>query len=121
MLLQATAGRDDTGVVFDLLRFDWLRCGHRFLPDCLRLPEDDGQSSAIKKRLFQALPESIAGVYDSGEKNQFCKKGLFAGFSERGMIELGFADQKGDGYLCFLPERETGLHGFNRVVRPVCP
>ena len=121
MLLQTTAGRDDARVVLDLLRFDWLRCGHRFLPECLRLPEDDEQPSALKKRLFQALPESIPGVYDSGEKNQFCKKGLFAGFSERGLRELGFADQRGDGYLCFLPERETDLHGFNRVVRPACP
>ena len=121
MLLQATAGREDTRVVFDLLRFDWLRCGHRFLPDCLHPQGDDEQPAAIRKRLFQALPESLAGVYGSGEKNQFCKKGLFAGFSERGMRELGFADQRGDGYLCFLPERETGLHGFSRVVRPACP
>ena len=121
MLLEATGGRNDSRVVFDLLRFDWLRCGHRFLPECLRLRGDDEQPSALKKRLFQALPESIAGVYEVGEKNQFCKKGLFAGFSERGLIELGYADQRGDGYLCFLPERETGLHGFNRVVRPACP
>jgi radical SAM superfamily enzyme len=121
MLLEVTARRNDARVVFDLLRFDWLRCGHRFLSECLRLPEDDEQASALKKRLFQALPESMAGIYDRGEKNQVCKRGLFAGFSERGLRELGFADQRGDGYLCFLPERETGLHGFSRVVRPACP
>jgi radical SAM superfamily enzyme YgiQ (UPF0313 family) len=117
MLLRSTRERDDAGVISDLLRFDWLRCGHRFLPECLRVQGENQQPSAIKKRLFLALPESMAGVYDSGEKNQFCKKGLFAGFSEKSMIEFGFADQKGSGYLCFLPDRETGLHGFNRVVR----
>ena len=117
MILKATAGRDDAWVLFDLLLFDWLRCGHRFLPECLRVQRESEHPSALKKRLFLVLPESMAGVYDSGEKNQLFKKGFFAGFLEKSMIEFGFADQKGSGYLCFMPERDTDLHGFNRVVR----
>ncbi len=114
MLLAATSSRSDAPVVFELLRFDWLRCGHRFLPKCLATAEET--SSVLKKRLFHVLPESIDGVYDVGEKNQFCKKGLFLIFSENSLLELGYSAQKGKGCLCFLPEKVSGLYGFSRVV-----
>lgn len=116
MLLRATAKRDDALLLRDLLQFDWLRCGHRFLPDCLRVQGENEEPFSLKKRLFQVLPARLDGAYGGMEKNQFFKKGYFAEFSERSMIEFGHADQKGNGYLCFLPERETGLYGFNRVV-----
>jgi anaerobic magnesium-protoporphyrin IX monomethyl ester cyclase len=117
MLLIATAGRDDAGLFPDLLRYDWLRCGHRFLPSCLQEQGEDAQSAASKKRLFNVLPERLEGGYEAGEKNQLFKKGFFFQFSERSLLEFGYTDQKGKGYLCFLPERDQDLHGFNRVVR----
>jgi hypothetical protein len=117
MLLIVAAGRDDAELFPDLLRYDWLRCGHRFLPGCLRDEEEEGQSVASKKRLFSVLPERLEGAYESGEKSHLFKKGYFALFSERSMVEFGYTEQKGSGYLCFLPERDQDLHGFNRVVR----
>ncbi|MDR3630809.1 MAG: DUF4080 domain-containing protein [Desulfocapsaceae bacterium] len=115
MVLQATAGRDDAGVLADLLRFDWLRCGHRFLPECLGPPGDGEDPVALKKRMFLTLPEQLEGVYAAGEKGRFCKRGLFATFTEKGMLALGYTGA--GACLCFLPDREAGLHGFARVVR----
>jgi hypothetical protein len=117
MLLIASAGREDAGLFLELLRYDWLRCGHRFLPDYLQEQGEDAQSVASKKRLFSVLPERLEGVYEAGEKNQLFKKGLFALFSEKSLVEFGYTDQKGSAYLCFLPERDQDLYGFNRVVR----
>ena len=117
MLLQATAGLDDAAVVADLLRYDWLRCGHRFLPACLRAQENAEDPADLKKRMFRNLPEQLEGTYAVGEKSQFCKKGLFAEFSEKGMREIGYTGHTGCGILCFLPEKEPGFYGFARVIR----
>ncbi len=117
MLLAATCDRDDRETIGGLLRFDWLRCGYRFLPQCL-LPQQEGESPvSLKKRLFQQLPKSLEGVYSPEERTAFCKKGVFLIFSERALIELGYVDQKGEGCVCFLPEKEVDLYGLRRVVR----
>jgi hypothetical protein len=117
LLLHLAARREDAEVIADLLRFDWLRCGHRFLPVQLRAQGENEDPAEVKKGLFKSLPEQLEGAYTAGEKSRFCKMGLFAVFSERGMAELGYPGQTGCGMLCFLPEKEIGLHGFVRVVR----
>jgi radical SAM superfamily enzyme YgiQ (UPF0313 family) len=115
-LIEAVSGRDDVEIIIEFMRFDWLRCGHRFLPDWLKA-EGEEPAAAMKKRLYQLLPESIDGVYSSGGKNQFCKQALFRAFPEAALNELGYPDQKGEGWLCFLPKKEGDLYGLNRVVR----
>ncbi len=116
LLLEAVSNRTDRRLIFDLVCYDWLRCGHRFVPDCL---SSDGEESAaaMKKRLFQLLPESLDGVYPGGGKKHFCKQALFRRFSKAAMVELGYPDQRDDGWLCFLPEKDTDLYGLSRVVR----
>ncbi|MCA1765876.1 MAG: DUF4080 domain-containing protein, partial [Desulfobulbaceae bacterium] len=36
LLLASVAGRADRELIGELLRYDWLRCGHRFIPDFLQ-------------------------------------------------------------------------------------
>lgn len=116
MLVAFTAIRDDGLLIAELLRFDWLRCGHRFLPQCLMTGGEMASFSAEKKRLFPLLPECLEGVYADGEKARFCKSGLFRVFSKQAMVELGYADGGRSGCLCFLPEKDSDLWKSNRVV-----
>jgi radical SAM superfamily enzyme YgiQ (UPF0313 family) len=117
MLLLATKNRNDAELVLELLRFNWLRCGHRFLPECLMIQDENEQPLSLKKKLSRFLPAKLEGAYDIGQKNQFLKKGLFVRFSEKSMIEFGYSDQTGNGYLCFLQEKEKTLYAFAHVVR----
>jgi len=110
-------GRDDELLLIELLRHDWLRCGHRFLPKFLEMRQDEEQAVETKNRLYQTLPEELIGVYRRGEKNYFFKKAVCLNFSAMACRELGFQGQAEFGALCFLGEREGGLFRFNRVLR----
>jgi hypothetical protein len=100
-------------ILFELLIFDWLRSGHRFLPEHLgpqRLREE-------KQRQWQALPEALAPFYTGTTRNEFFKQCLFARFSAPTLRQLGFGSTGRGGCLCFLNEREDSVLELTRVAQ----
>lgn len=111
LLLSLAPRNGDAGLVKEILRFDWLRSGHRFLPDHL----DPELLREEKNRLWKVLPQEKHPLYDHSTRDRFFKQSLFLGFSGQTLRELGFAHED-RGVLCFLPEREDGVLALTRVV-----
>lgn len=115
LLVAAFASRDDHLVLLDVLRFDWLRCGFRFLPDCLA----EGMIEApeqTRSMLYQSLPEAWVDLYDRSSRNHFFRKAFFLRLSEP-TIERGPLPGFPEGaILCFTPQKEGGLFALQRVV-----
>ncbi len=114
MLLELADTRDDQRLFVELIRFDWLRCGHRFLPEFLMV-EATEEPLVVRKRLYQTQPEEMEGLYERKSRNRFFKRGLFIRFSRNAMKELGFGEQGSGRYLRFSHQREDSLQRFNRV------
>ena len=100
--------RKDREILMELLCYDWLRCGHKFLPSCLqgnRQPFRD-----TKRDLFAMLSQKEEAPLSGPEMTYCFKKGLFVEFSAWALSELGYAYRGGQLYLCFLPDREESLY-----------
>jgi len=117
IILQLTENRDDGELIQELLRHDWLRCGHRSLPDHLQVEKGEQQPVDLRKHLYGVLPEQIEGLYTKKNRNYFFRKSLFFSFSANSLDALGYTRVNNSGILCFLPEREASLFQLNRVVR----
>ncbi len=115
LILDCVEDWQDYPFICELLRYDWLRCGHRFLPGKLQVAEVS-RSRSVKKRLFHQLSHHDTNSYTREELSSYFKKGFFQFFSKEVINYLGFANRSGQDYLCFLPEREKKLHGFCKVV-----
>jgi radical SAM superfamily enzyme YgiQ (UPF0313 family) len=113
LLAASAADRPDRRLILDLLRYDWLRCGFRFLPDCLAVAEESDQPERLRSALYQSLPEEMAGVYKRTDRNHFFRKSFFLRICGEALAVLGLAGGPG-AVLCILPERENSLHGFNK-------
>lgn len=125
MLLKSLDSSGDTGYidkdyVVELLRYDWLRCGHRYLPAGLEVDEAHS-SQAVKRKLHRALQRSGRFGELDAETVYFLKKGFVLAFSPVFMRKQGYVGEAGDHYLCFTPRREATLYRFNRVVSFVIP
>jgi len=116
LLVELTACRDDRRLVLDLLRYDWLRCGYRFLPDCLAVEEPSAQPERLRSALYQALPEEMAGGYSRADRNHFFRKSFFLRISRETFALLGLAGNSAESILCVLAEREVSLYGFNKIL-----
>ncbi|HSO08834.1 MAG TPA: Mg-protoporphyrin IX monomethyl ester oxidative cyclase, partial [Desulfoprunum sp.] len=110
------AGREDEGLVRDLLRYDWLRCGHRFLPPCLGLEDGREQPEATRDRLYRTMPMAVAGVYDLGDRNHFFRKAFCLHLSAAAARTLGLGGADDGADLCFTARREESLFRFNEVM-----
>lgn len=117
LLVELAQQREDANLLMDLLRYDWLRCGHRQLPDCLALPPQCEQPSVTRDILYKQLPAAMIGLYDSARRNQFCKRLTCIRISTEALWELGYS-WAGSGRICFLAEREATLYGHSRVLMP---
>jgi hypothetical protein len=116
LLVQLAAKRDDGKLVNELLRYDWLRCGFRFLPDCLQQDGLTEPPEATRSALYQTLPEELPGVYDRVNRNQFFRKSYFLRVSPGALREIGLVATTDTPCLCILAEKGDGLFGFNKVV-----
>jgi hypothetical protein len=116
LLVQLTARRDDGKLIIELLRYDWLRCGFRFLPDFLLQDDFTEQPEATRSALYQSLPEEITGVYSRATRNQFFRKSFFIRVSVEALAEIGIVAAVDGSCLGILAEREEGLFGFHRVL-----
>jgi len=115
-LIELIGEREDRELIRELLQYDWLRCGHRFLPDSLAVYETIEQPRDVKAILYGSLPEEIEGVYRKGTRNHFFKKTFFMYMSSRGLQEAAISGAGKKGYVCFLLEREKKLYKFNKVL-----
>ena len=122
LLVEMASGRDDRRVVLDLLRCDWLRCGCRFLPDCLAVEEPDARPERLRSSLYQSLPGELAGVYSRADRNHFFRKSFFLRVSPEALAELepftALSQACGlpEPILCILADREDSLYGFQKVM-----
>ncbi|KPJ99865.1 MAG: hypothetical protein AMJ60_03545 [Desulfobacterales bacterium SG8_35] len=112
LLLELTRGRDDREMLRELLIFDWLRCGHRFLPPHL----EQEPIADLKKMLWKQMGQSCEGLYDYKSRDEFFKQGVFFRFTGEFLRERGLTDAGKGAYVCFQPQRENTVFRLNRFV-----
>jgi hypothetical protein len=116
LLCELVAGRADGELLIDLLRFDWLKSGHQFLPEVL-INGMKQSLRATRDRLWKELPQNLPLFYDYRSRDEFLKQGIFCWFSRGALREVGLAvDSDGGGYVCFLPTLTKGVAKNKRVV-----
>ena len=112
LLLEVTQSRPDKELIRELLVYDWLRCGHRFLPVHL-----DQENFLMEKKIFwKKMPQNWAGVYDYKNRDEFFRQGVFVRFSPELLQEAGLPADGKIGYVSFQAKREKKIFKFNRVV-----
>ena len=112
LLLEVARSRADKELVRELLVFDWLRCGHRFLPTHL----EQVHQLLEKKNFWKQMPQNWEGVYDYKTRDEFFKQGVFVQFSANLLKETGLSDDTKPGYVSFQADRENRIFKLNRVV-----
>jgi hypothetical protein len=115
-LVEVISGRHDHDLIIELLRYDWLRCGFRFLPPCLKIDSSKEQPEQTKSDLYQALPAEMEGVYRKNNRNQFFRKSYFLRISQEALLEIGCISNTSSPCLCILQDRETSLFAYNRFM-----
>jgi hypothetical protein len=105
MLVELAAGRADAELVLDILRYDWLRCGHRFLPAFL----ETTPLSELRAALREKLPPSLEGHYAVRERSEFLKRCMFLEMTAPALRQIGFAPRADRAVVCFLPEWTGGV------------
>jgi len=120
LLYQQVVKRGDSRLLLEILRYDWLRCGHRFLPSFLQVERTDEQPQAIKTQvhrhgMVEGGAESFA-CSDQGRTKRLFRQGLFLRFSRECLVELGLRCSGQSAVLVFLPEREHTIHRLQKIV-----
>jgi len=112
LLLEVTKKRLDRELIRELLIFDWLRCGHHFLP-----PHFEQEPIARQRKLiWQQMPQNWEGIYDYKSRDEFFKQGVFVLFSGEFLQETGLSDDGRPAYVCFQAKRENTVFKCNRFV-----
>jgi hypothetical protein len=110
LLLELSRERSDRELFREILVFDWLRCGHHFLPDHL----EQEPVSNHKKLLWRNLPQNWEGVYNYKNRDEFFKQSVFFHFSGELLNERGLTQGANKAYVCFLSIRENTVFKLNR-------
>jgi radical SAM superfamily enzyme YgiQ (UPF0313 family) len=113
LLLEHLCGRLDADLCRELLIYDWLRCGHRFLPDHL---QQDVTLEELRDEMYLRLPVAIDGLFDRSGRSRFIKKQIFCRFSPRLLEQIGCSDSPDGAVLCFLTQREERVFGLQQTV-----
>ncbi len=101
-LVELAKKRDDSDLLIELLRYDWLRCGFRFLPSCLKVDDSQEQPEQTRSALYQTLPVEMEGVYNKNSRNHFFRKSYFSRISQEALMEIGFSVNSDKPCLCVL-------------------
>ncbi len=110
LLITHVSGRDDFGLLRELLLFDWLRCGHRYLPEVLK-----GESLAEQRnRLRKTMPLSCENFYSERDRNRFFKQGIFYPFSADTLRLEGLTLEGAAAVVCFLEKSDDSLYGLRK-------
>ncbi|WP_456387141.1 DUF4080 domain-containing protein [Desulfolithobacter sp.] len=112
LLCELVSVRDDGQVLRELLCYDWLRCGFRYLPSHLQTTS----FGVLRHELRFRLPQSLDGVYCYRDRDAFLKKCQFEYFSGQTLQELGLRADGLGGVVAFLPEKSGGVFNHCRVL-----
>ncbi|MCI5218056.1 MAG: DUF4080 domain-containing protein [Candidatus Electrothrix sp. LOE2] len=106
--------RPDQDLLLDLLRYDWLRCGFRTLPEYLA----ETSQKELRNRLRDTLPQNMEGLFTYQTRVEFLKQAGFVELSQEAVQFLGLAaqDNAEGGLIALLPEQTAGVMKFNRAV-----
>ena len=86
----------------EILIFDWLLCGNRFLPDIF-----NENINNYKNVLFEKAAAEIDGLYNERQRNYFFKQGIFFKFSSHFLSHCHIIDTKTDLYVGFFTENKS--------------
>lgn len=105
ILSEMAEGREDERIIKELLKYDWLRCGHRFLPDVLGgIPLTE-----LRDKMWHKLPQEMEGLYTQRERSRFFKHVVFFELSGEVMKLTGLDHEGRSGVVCFLPQLTEGV------------
>lgn len=120
LLGQFLASRKDSPLLMEMARYDWLRCGHRFLPPFLQVPCAEEQPQAVKDLLYRQVakggPGLFDGLFDQASQNHFFKTGFFLRFSGGCLRELGLCGDGAARVVVFLPTKERSVYRLQETV-----
>ncbi len=117
IIVDFCSGREDANLIRHILRYDWLRCGFRKLPDSLGFKQGEEQSEQTRDILYRGLPEAVSGVFESRTRNKFFKRSVFLCLSSEASAALGLTcSHSGEVRIALLGEREESLYKHNKVV-----
>ena len=112
LLLELIAGRPDQELLRELLIFDWLRSGHRYLPSHF----EHEPLSHYKKILWDNMSLNHEGLFDYRSRDEFFKQGVFAQFSGHLLKVTGLSGDGQPSYVCFQSTRELSVFKHSRVL-----
>jgi radical SAM superfamily enzyme YgiQ (UPF0313 family) len=112
LLAELVGSRTDGRLLLEILRYDWLRCGHRFLPPGL------GESDLAKcpGELARRLPPNLEPLFDYRSRGEFLKRHAFSRFSAEALTIFGWEAPAEGGIVAFLAEREESLHRHQKTI-----
>ncbi len=114
LLIEETAGRSDFWLLRELICFDWLRCGHRFLPEQLSYQEQP--IDEMRRQLYHQLPREIDGLFRAGQRKTWIKTSVFHWFSAAALEHGGLTADSESNLVCFLNQREDSVYRLNKAV-----
>ena len=114
LLLEQCRSRPDFFLIRELICYDWLRCGHRFLPDPLCYQET--AVDELRRDLYHRLPQEIPRMFSARERKTFIKTSVFHYFSATALDQVGLSTRHDPALVCFLSEREKSVQGLNKVL-----
>ena len=109
-LAELARQRQDSTLLLNLLCYDWLRCGHRFLPEELA----ETPQPKLRDHLRRTLPQEMDGLFSSRTRTEFLKQSVFLQLSAEGMAALGMGGKEAS-LLAVLPEQGGGVLPFNKT------
>jgi radical SAM superfamily enzyme YgiQ (UPF0313 family) len=115
ILVDVCSRRKDKTLITELLRYDWMRCGFRTLPDCLAFGEGEEGPGESKDILYQQLPDQMDDMYTHRSRNQFFKRSIFLRLSSEASSVLALGEDAQAMRITFLQERDSSLYQHNKV------
>ncbi|HKJ65191.1 MAG TPA: DUF4080 domain-containing protein [Desulfopila sp.] len=111
LMSEWTQARTDAAFIQEILRYDWLRCGHRYLPAFLDVGQEKS-SKTLRSLVFNCEKKGLVKDTCRGERAYCMKKGFFCEFSCEFLSFRGYPVAGDRNFLCFVPAREEGLFRF---------
>ncbi len=124
LLVVYTMRREDAPLIREILCADWLRCGHRYLPNALGASAD---LATLREQLIRVLPPNLPPLYDYRRRSEFIRQTMFLRLSGAAVRCLGLGEggaavrclglgEGGAGLVAFLPEKSASLQRFQKTV-----
>ena len=111
LLLAYSKNQPAAKILKELLVFDWLCSGHKFLPEHLKTDNFNQE----KNRLWQNMPQNFPLHFTYKTRNHFFKRSVFMRFSAETLEAAGFGANQ-QGVICFLAKKDEGLMGHSKIL-----